>query len=530
VDGDSVLVTDGRLSARVSGAGTVVFWYWAGPGGRLAFYADGGAARFTAAPDGGGWRVACVAVEGSGAHVLEWVAANARVDQVVWMPGVIVREPAEAGPGGYGGDTGTGFFPGAADWLAFMSGPSAYLAPPGEAVAAAAGQYDGWLYAGGARPEVRGTLSVKLSKASGTLSVKAVLPGGSVAFPAVKRWGWFARYGCGVTLTARTGETVTLYFNRDRFWGGATGGRLGGGALLADGARNRYADAKDAAAKLELEAGYKGYYTVQLPWSGANPPVEIRPGAGYLTLTVGAKGAVKYAGRLADGAAVSGSAPLCAFRACRGDAAVPVFKELYSKKGSVGGLLWIDPAGPVRTDRRLGWEVAWRRAGAGAGAGAGVSEAAWLESAGGRFAKGQGFGQGALAFYSAAGVRALFPGADFVAAPSDAGVRVAVDGGRLAMDKATPPVKDADGVWDYGAGANPAGATLSYAPATGIFKGAFKVWTEAAGRQKAVSVGYTGVASPVSDAAFADGPVFLGAGLVPVAGQKEKVSVEVWIE
>jgi hypothetical protein len=395
VDGDSVLVTDGWLSTQVRGAGTLMFWYSVGAGGRLDFYADGGAARLTADVADDGWRTACVPISVNKLHDLKWVARNARVDQVAWLPGVTVQGPVSAGPGEYGGDSDTGFFPGADEWRAFMSGPSAYLSHPGEAMLAAAGQYGGWLYAGGARPEARGTLSVKISKVSGTLTVKAVLPGGSVSFPAVKKWGWFARYGYGVTLAAKTGETVTLYFNRDRLWGGATGGRFGGGALLADGARNRYADAKDAAAKLELEAGYKGYYTVQLPWSGANPPVALRPGAGYLTLTVGAKGAVKYAGKLADGAAVSGSAPLCAFRACRDDAAVPVFKELYSKKGSVGGLLWIDPAGPARTDRGLGWEIAWRRAGA--------SGPAFLESAGGWFTKNQSFGQGGVTFYSAAG-------------------------------------------------------------------------------------------------------------------------------
>jgi hypothetical protein len=109
-------------------------------------------------------------------------------------------------------------------------------------------------------------------------------------------------------------------------------------------------------------------------------------------------------------------------------------------------------------------------------------------------------------------------------------VHVAVNGSKLAMDKATKPAKGADGRWDYATGANPAGATLSYAPATGIFKGAFKVWTEAAGRQKAVKAGYAGVASLVCDAAFLDGPVFLGSGLVPVPGQKAKASVEVWME
>jgi len=69
--------------------------------------------------------------------------------------------------------------------------------------------------------------------------------------------------------------------------------------------RNNWGDAAGAA----LLRAYLGYYTVALPVRSKGVP-NAPAGTGYLTLTVRAGGAVSYAGQMADGKNVSGSAVL----------------------------------------------------------------------------------------------------------------------------------------------------------------------------------------------------------------------------
>ncbi|MCL1920918.1 MAG: hypothetical protein FWG50_07550 [Kiritimatiellaeota bacterium] len=73
--------------------------------------------------------------------------------------------------------------------------------------------------------------------------------------------------------------------------------------------RSNWADAAPMGANDAL-ANYVGYYTAALPVETRQPLAVAPLGTGYLTLTVNQKGTVKYAGAVADGQRVSGSAAL----------------------------------------------------------------------------------------------------------------------------------------------------------------------------------------------------------------------------
>jgi hypothetical protein len=95
-------------------------------------------------------------------------------------------------------------------------------------------------------------------------------------------------------------------------------------------------------------APYIGYYTGVLAatnvLSGAlgNTPA----GYGYLTFSVAKTGIVKYAGKLADGTSVSGSAKLASAGA-PGTAAIPLYKPLYARRGDVAAYVTFTDGGAV---------------------------------------------------------------------------------------------------------------------------------------------------------------------------------------
>jgi hypothetical protein len=523
------------LETRVDGFGVVSFWYRVSEDskyGDFVFSVDRSVNKLDVPADGG-WREAKFSVPGSGEHGFKWENKGPPVwlDQVTWQPGAASDgvAPADGPVAGYG-DGDYGFVPGidAGDWPPGTAGGKAYLSPPDGAPLETPGQYDGWLRTRGEAPDIRGTLSVRISKVTGTLTAKALLRDGSVSFPSARQWTSAASRGRGVTLTAKSGERLTLYVNQSRIWGGLAGGKAGGDTLLLDGARNRFAETRDAAAQAEL-AGVKGLYTVALVKSV--PDVvsrlsDVLP-SGYLTLNVGNLGAVKLAGRLSDGTAVSLSAGLSKVD---GDGlAFPVFKALYAKKGSVGALLWLNPEDKViRVDAAYGWCVDW------------VCEdpkkgtfEKELEVVGGAFV-GQDF---EIPSYFGASVpsdlSAPVTGLDGewneIAFPWE--LPVTVNGTKWALPKATPPKKDGTG-YRYDGGANPSAATLSYTAKTGLFKGTFKLYYDGfdargALRHKTVSVSYTGVVTPVRDEAFAEWPVGLGIGAATV--NKQKVAIPVFL-
>ena len=92
----------------------------------------------------------------------------------------------------------------------------------------------------------------------------------------------------------------------------------------------------------------------------------VPEGAGFLSVTVRAKGAVRVTGMLGDGTKVSCSTALLDFGTEGGEMGVPVFAPLYSKKGWFGAMLWVNPDGTAFIESDYGWQGAWRKPGKGA--------------------------------------------------------------------------------------------------------------------------------------------------------------------
>ncbi len=430
--------------------------------------------------------------------------------------------------------------------------PADYLcAPAGDAELATVGSYDGYFYAteafgkAGKASAVRGTFFLKVTSLAGKLTAKATLQGGNVSFKGAVWSGTEADGTQRAELTASGGEKLDLFVRQNRIWGTLTGGKAGATALELDGARNRFADRGDTEAAALLET-FMGYYTVALPaveGGAISAPggVDAAPqGAGYLTITVRARGAVRIAGILADGTKVSRASRLILFDGCGPEACVPLFAPLYSKKGWAGGLLWIDPATRVmETDRDLGWFIRWENPGRVGPDGFSLL----LDACGGFYGTGAAlaaayrFGaetNGTAYFDTSLGVPrawAVQPEAALAAA-----------GNRMTIAKGAKPkkVSEEGAVWYEYDAANPANANFSFAARTGIFKGRFRLYCgyeDAAGKliHKAVSVPYAGVLAPLRGKAFKDLPDGLGYCLIPdndpaVRAFRLRHSRLVWLE
>jgi len=249
----------------------------------------------------------------------------------------------------------------------YASETPAYIVPYDlDDVLTSTGSYTGYIFDGEFDspyyPEdLYGTLTLKVSKLTGALSAKAVLQTGAVSFSA-KAWDVIYTDGTrGVTLSARTGETLILEIRQNRFIGIIKGGKAGPDWLCIDGARDRFAVKADSAAQAMLN-NVKGYYTTIIaPPDTDNGYVgnfgNPNYGCGYLTLTVGTSGSVKFAGKLADGTSASASTKLLWFE-MDGKLCAPLFIPLYSKRGVLGGLLWLDPV-----TRQIDTVISWYKEG-----------------------------------------------------------------------------------------------------------------------------------------------------------------------
>jgi hypothetical protein len=107
---------------------------------------------------------------------------------------------------------------------------------------------------------------------------------------------------------------------------------------------------------------------------------------------------------------------------------------------------------------------------------------------------------------------------------------------RLEIAKGASPVL-ADGAYVY-SGENAAGATITFAARTGIFKGRFNLYYDYVGNgapvHKVVKAAYAGILTPVREAAFADEPAGQGYCLVPdndpaLLVYRVKRSYSVWL-
>ena len=383
------------------------------------------------------------------------------------------------------------------------------------------GSYDGYLYAEsafgtGTVSAVQGTLSLTVSSLAGKLTAKATLQTGTVSFTG-KNWSGTNEDGtvCAV-LAAKTGETLSLYARQNQIWGSLAGGKAGDGLTL-DGARNRFASTKDTEAQTLL-SGYTAYYTVSLPASEALSlgSLDAAPqGAGYLAITVSKGGSAKIAGVLADGTTVSMASRLIWYSDLGSDVCVPLFAPLYSKKGWIGGLLWIGPdTRAVVTDADRGWYVRWEKPGSGPD---GFRER--LGACGGYYNTLPSLASRYLFGAELESVAYTYSGGtvEWVTNALPQEIAVTAVGTRLTMASGTKPTASG-GVYTY-SGGNAALATLSFTAKTGIFKGKFNVYYDYALNGKSthttVSVPYAGVLVPVRDGAYAEAAAGLGYCLVP---------------
>ncbi len=164
--------------------------------------------------------------------------------------------------------------------------------------------------------------------ANGKISGKIALEGtnwtfSAASYAAVRRAGVIAPYQNGgeecfiVEAEAKAGKaTMPVVLEVAACDGGGTGGALGDRALpnaVVEGTfgegevkmwRNMWKDKATASEAKATIAGFEGVYTVSIADGAA------MCGSGYLSLTVGKNGDVKASGKLADGTGVSTTSPL----------------------------------------------------------------------------------------------------------------------------------------------------------------------------------------------------------------------------
>ena len=193
---------------------------------------------------------------------------------------------------------------------------------------------------------LRGTFTATIS-ASGKFTAKAVTTAGTWSFSAPS----FAdKRGDVFIINAATakGQTLALELDASAPWNAFQMAGGLNGVYDARAQRNllpnqNYADHNAA---LNALAANLGYHTLALSGTvvagGTGDANNIPEGHGYLTLSVNDKGSVKFSGKLADGAAVSGSTALLMFPG--GNDAL-CFRPLYRSRGFFAGGLRMDADG-----------------------------------------------------------------------------------------------------------------------------------------------------------------------------------------
>ncbi|MCL1920573.1 MAG: hypothetical protein FWG50_05760 [Kiritimatiellaeota bacterium] len=426
-------------------------------------------------------------------------------------------------------------------------GPDPYLSDPEAAVSEKppyqTTAYDGFLY--DTNNTVRGTVTLKatmkekkdkktgIATTNWTVSAKAVMQNASLSFSG-KPVGALERF---TAHTKNNAETLDVFMQGDRFFGTLSGAKVDG-TFTVDGAHAVFADKKAKPAQDRLDE-FRGVYNVAL-LDNAFVETDDYPSLprGYLSLTVGNLGSVKFAGVLADGTKVSGSGKLLDFLNEDDWLAVALFRPLYSKKGFIGGLLWIDTdTKQVLVDAEYGWCVDWvcadpKKGGPFAyaldalGGYFGNGKAAVAPPAGLSFSADCGWLAGTLALQwdglaDGRWVEEAFP-LGLLATPS---------GLKLSIDKGTAPKKPkGETEYDYETvrDRNPSLATISYTAKTGVFKGKFSLYydglnAKGALQHKAVCVSYSGLMIP-----HEDGLIGLGTGTATI--NKVKVGVPVFLQ
>ncbi len=260
--------------------------------------------------------------------------------------------------------------------------------------------------------------------------------------------------------------------------------------------RGMWKDKATAVVAKEEIANWVGVYTVSLA-SGADY------GCGYLSLTVGKDGNVKAAGKLADGTSVSAASPLM-----YGDGGYLAY--FYAAPGAYKGGAFALAVGFGDADARdarpcLGGPSQWTSRNPQATGEYGAGFRREVEFTGAYYDKletlrehyealrvsldGGQSGSGTLptlgyvhkqTYLNDLGRKATDienREAEAVDTLDDAGLVARIDAsGKIVVEKATRPVQDKETkAWHYD-GANDGALTLTFAQATGIFKGSYTFW------------------------------------------------------
>jgi len=568
-----------------SGPGKLTFWYRVGVGGYFWAGSDENEYEEILKEGVAAWTQATFNFSTPGDHCVGLDAYNAYLDQVVWTPANASSTVTVTFNGNGGtpasqtvtqtvgnryvlpsanptqaGYTFAGWFTSAtggtqvttsttvsqttahtlyARWTANgtpppPSGDGSYLSDPEDMDGSAprdSTAYDGFVY--DEDNAVRGiiTLSAKKDKKGDwTFSAKAVLQTATVSFSGK------AQDAGRFNVTAKSGERLNVTVGSNRFYGTLSGGKAGG-TLNVDGARAVFADKNGTAARMDLPK-LTGLYNVVMADFCSDREGEEEGIFGYLSLNVGNAGVVKIAGQLKDGTKVSCGAKLLAGLNEDGWHAVTLYSPLYSKKGFIGGLLWIDPdSRMVFVDAGDGWYVNWLLDG--------KSEYRWNEMCieGGWFSNGKTTPLVPRGLVFCANVTddpppmsSSYDSESWWEEVTDMPfvVPVIASGGKLSLPKGKAPklVKE-DGYACYTCSdiddVNPHCATLSYTAKTGLFKGAFKLyyaWEDKNDKvnAKTVSASYTGLMVPDGEGGL------VGYGMGSVTINKQKIGVAVWLE
>ena len=226
------------------------------------------------------------------------------------------------------------------------------------------------------------------------------------------------------------------------------------GDYLIDGAENKFSskDPSDKAAAAATLAKWSGVYAVAWPdgtgWS------EMR-------LTVAAKGKVKAAGILANGAKASTTSTLLV-----GDDGVCMIPVVVTKKVALAFSLWLTPEGLSVV---------------------GLPDGAIVGRAGGALKSGAAFHVSkADTLWSSISGTVI---ADYI--PD--GAEVTSNGGKWVLPKAGKVVYKNGAVDESKLGENPSGLKLTYKAKDGSFNGSFKVYSVNGAKAKATTVNVTGV-------------------------------------
>ncbi len=348
--------------------------------------------------------------------------------------------------------------------------------------------------------QIKGTLTLKASS-KGKLSAKVTLQDLSLSFSG-KSWTAKNEDGAYIALLAtRQGEQLELILESDSgmMYGTLTGGRLAPGTTFhVTGQRNAFLDRTDAEAQAVLNA-FKGYYTVALPMGACetDPAADnTQSGSGYVTVTVRDRGAVKIAGKLADGTRVSFATTLMVIDDV---GMVPLFVRLYGKRGVFSGMLRLS-GGAIPADQEVSDLPTVRLD--------------WIYPGKTRLLTGDRFDarlEAVGAFYNSLNdLHAAYAGTLFTAEPF-AWTPPVIPGTSGSLTIAPEPD-------------NPGGVKLKTVKRSGLFSGSFKVLNETTGRF--ATLRYLGVLTR-------DGGTYVGDGAYvekrSVNGYSLKSSRRVWI-